>query len=527
MVMRIGGLASGMDIDSIVEKLMSAEKAPLNKLYQQKQTYEWQRESYRDVNKQLKAFDSFIFDNMQLQSTLMKQSATSTNSSVSATVTTAKDGATLTIDKVESLATAGRRVGTVKQTDNTTANNNTTMAQLGITGNQTVSMKVYEGNGKFKDVNIDVKSTDKVSDILEKLNNNTGMSAFFDEKSGQMSLTANATGSGTLTYTDVVSGTTITTPNAESLYTTADTGGVLQALGFGDRPDLSHGGGENTPANAGNVDGENAVAIVNGIRIERDSNTFMVNGFNVTLDNTYEGTKPITITSKTDVDNMVDKIKKFVETYNGLVDSLTGKTKETKYRDYTPLTDEQKVDMDEKEIEKWEEKAKSGLLRNDPLIRSGLSELRGLMYQKGGSSNSMLDTLHEMGITTTSSYLDGGKLEINEDKLRAAISKDPQAVADTFTKSVAKGESGEEGIVQKLRSSLSKTMLNIEKKAGKTTMTEHNYSIGKNLLNVDDRITSWKSKLVGIEERYWKQFTAMETAINKANQQSSLFTPGQ
>lgn len=59
MVMRIGGLASGMDIDSMVEKLMQAEKAPLNKLFQQKQKYEWQRDAYRDVNKKLKAFDDF------------------------------------------------------------------------------------------------------------------------------------------------------------------------------------------------------------------------------------------------------------------------------------------------------------------------------------------------------------------------------------------------------------------------------------------------------------------------------------
>ena len=57
MVTRIGGLASGMDIDSMVEKLMQAEKAPLNKLYQKKQTHEWQRDAYRDVNKKLNAFD--------------------------------------------------------------------------------------------------------------------------------------------------------------------------------------------------------------------------------------------------------------------------------------------------------------------------------------------------------------------------------------------------------------------------------------------------------------------------------------
>ena len=73
MVMRIGGLASGMDIDSLVEKLMTAEKAPLNKLYQRKQTYEWQRDAYRDVNKQLQAFDKYIADNIRFESVMLKE----------------------------------------------------------------------------------------------------------------------------------------------------------------------------------------------------------------------------------------------------------------------------------------------------------------------------------------------------------------------------------------------------------------------------------------------------------------------
>ncbi|RKJ42305.1 hypothetical protein D7X33_35830, partial [Butyricicoccus sp. 1XD8-22] len=76
----------------------------------------------------------------------------------------------------------------------------------------------------------------------------------------------------------------------------------------------------------------------------------------------------VTLTSSTDVDNMVDKIKKFVETYNGLVTTINGKLKESYDRNYPPLTDEQKEDMSEDEIEKWEAKAKTGLLRNDSIL---------------------------------------------------------------------------------------------------------------------------------------------------------------
>lgn len=524
--MRIGGLASGMDIDGIVEKLMQAEKAPLNKLEQNKQTYEWQRDAYRDVNKELKAFDTFLFDEMTMQSNLLKKNVSSDNSAVTATNVSAKDGATVSIDSIESLATATRRMGGITAGTAKTK----TMSELGLTANSEIKMSVMQKDGTFKDISIKVEGKDTLNDVMSKLSDRTGMSAFYDEGTGKISLTANATGEGKIVGPPIYNqaGEVINDMHS-SIFVTEDSNNVLSGiLGFGDNEDLTHSNGDNT----GNIDGSNAVLTVNGIKIERQSNTFEVNGMSLTLNSTYNETnnptaKPISLNASTDVDNMVDKIKKFVETYNGLVDSLNGKVKETKYRDYQPLTAEQKADMEKDDIEKWEEKSKSGLLRNDSIIRSGLSDLRNKMYEKGGSDNSLMDTLHELGITTTKSYLDGGKLEIDEDKLRAAISSDPEAVASTFSRTLKTGETGEEGIVQKLRSSLSNTMLNIEKKAGKATSTEHNYSIGKNLLSVDDRIDAWKSKLERIEERYWKQFTAMETAINKANQQSSIFMSGQ
>ena len=304
---------------------------------------------------------------------------------------------------------------------------------------------------------------------------------------------------------------------------------LFTALGFGTDKAL-----DNSDDTSVVTKGQNAKLTINGLEVERSSNDFTINGFNISLQNTYnedgKAQKPITLSASTDVDGMVDNIKKFVETYNGLIESLNNKVKETKYRDYQPLTDEEKEEMTEDQIKKWEEKAKSGLLKGDSLIRSGLADLRNVIYGKGGSSNEMFDSLYEMGITTTSSYNDGGKLQIDEDKLRKALTEDPEAVVRTFTNTVSTGETGEEGIVQKLRASLSKTTLNIEKKAGKTTSTEHNYSIGKNLLSIDDRIDAWKRRLENAEERYWKQFTAMETAISKANNiSSSLFasTSGQ
>lgn len=507
MVTRIGGLASGMDIDSLVEKLMSAEKAPLNKLYQQKQKYEWQRDAYRDVNKQLASFDKFLLDEMTLQRDFYKKSATSSHDAVSVTANTSASG-TLQIDKIDQLATAGNRVGLVAESNRAKT---TTLKSLGVTGDANgkidIKMKVLQNDGSMKEVTKTFKTSDTIESVVAGLNKDTGLNAFYDEATGQFSLTTQATGKG-VKYGD-----------HEGVSAYLETGQELfSKLGF-----TSSDPSDPNYANVLAKGGQDAKLTVNGAEITRSSNTFDINGFNVTLKDKYSDSKPITLTATTDADAMVDKIKKFVETYNGLVASLNSLTSEKKYRDFLPLTEEQKADMEEKDIEKWEEKAKSGMLRSDPIVRNALSSMRGIMYEKGGSNNALFDTLSEMGITTTKSYLEGGKLEIDEEKLRAAITADPQAVSDTFTKSL---ENGNGGIVQKLRESIKNSVATIEKKAGKTTMTEQNYSIGKSLIGVDDRIAAWKVKLENIEKRYWKQFTAMEQAINKANQQSSMFMQG-
>lgn len=507
--MRIGGLASGMDIDGLVEKLMQAEKAPLNKLYQNKQTYEWQRDAYRDVNKQLKAFDSFLFDKMTLQKGFYEKNVTTSNPAVSATASSTAPGS-LNINRVDQVATSGTAVGNISSKPATT----TKLEDLGVSGDVNgkinIKLRVLQKDGKMADIEKTFDKSDSLQSVIDSLNKDTGINAFYDQATGQFSIAAQATGAGEsfdeMTY-DPLFGGDVPIANHEKVSARVVEGGELfTALGFEKNGILAH-------------NGQDAKLTINGAEITRSSNTFEVNGYTVTLNEEYTGTKPITLTANTDADMMVDNIKKFVETYNGLVESLSSLTKQTKYRDYKPLTDEQKKDMSEKDIEKWEEKAKSGILRNDQVVRDALDRMRAVLYEKGGSSNPLIDTLHEMGITTTKDYTDGGKLEINETKLRAKIAEDPEAVYKTF----ANTTEGSLGIAKKLRNAISVTEKKIDERAGKATATDQTFTIGKNLVNVNKRIDTWELKLKSIEDRYWSQFTAMEKAINKANEQSSLF----
>lgn len=802
MVMRIGGLASGMDIDELVKKLMSAERAPLNKLYQQKQRYEWQRDAYRSVNTKLKTFDTYIADNFVLKS-LISKTATSSNSDLVSATATGKASGSLSIEGVSQLASAARGLSDkqINATGSTKVSDLFTDSPMPTT----IELKAIDSNGKLatKDTSIGIDANTTIDQLISKINSsNAGVTAIFEQ--GKLSITAKNTGSNKDGSGEVQ----------------VSTGGeIFGKLGFSAL--------EGQSAGVLASGGKNAIFQMNGITTERTSNNFTINGYNITLKNTFNTEKttaerynaaytewkytssqdyenliksaeqakinaekdynnantanldaknelfgnavisdkdkdtfkkinnpqlvrslttedfngingnsfntkedyqawlndssendalktklknanvtfgqyqamqslgeeklkslstqaiydsvgtnffngltneekellknefifpiseedfdnqlkvwkesadptekalgeklsklnaaqksnlhqlssneeldkmtilanatadekaklaeknrtenehkalvdrqnkalvdfkdaykqqfgqevdltqpnnipekvssppstvnPVTMTSTTNVDDMMTKIKEFVNTYNGFIKDLNDQLKETKYRDYTPLTSEQKEKMSENEIKLWEEKAMSGLLRNDTLIRNGLSEMRSLVYQSNPAiTDSKFNTLFSIGITTSKNYNDGGTLEINEEKLRKALEEDPDAVEKLFKNSEGKEEDivdgktvDTRGYFDKLRfGSMKSLQVNIEKKAGRSTMTDAQYAIGKSLIDTESRIDTWKRKLESVEARYWKQFTAMEQAINKANQQSSMFMQG-
>jgi len=533
--MRIGGLASGMDIDSLVEQLMQAERAPLDKLEQKKQTYEWQRDAYRDVNTKLQALDTYISDNLIIKS-LNSKTATSTNSDLVGAVATSTASGTLTIEGVSQLATAARAISSApvqaKRAEDTSSKVATGSAlikdidgfsslSLSDTGEYSILLKSIDKTGSLgSTAEIKFKATDTIDDVVSKINSSAaGVTAFFEN--GKLSLTAKNTGEleGNAAEIQLVDEATI---NGNTVKETGNALFSLFNINFDSQ--IQHG--------------TNAKLSVNGIEIKRSSNNFTVNGYSISLkekfNTSYDNTgETVSLTSTTNVDEIITKIKDFVNTYNGLIKDLTSKTNETKYRDYQPLTEAQKEDMESDEIEKWEKFAKSGLLRSDSIIKNGLSAMRSLVYQSNPAvTNTKYNTLYSIGITTSSDYTSGGTLEIDEDKLRAALEADPDSVTKVLTFSNGKEkdtvevngvtkEADTRGFLQKLRSTMSTIKLNIENRAGRSTMNETQYTLGKSLKSVATSIDAWKDKLELLEDRYWKRFTAMETAINKANSQST------
>lgn len=188
--MRIGGLASGMDIDTLVEKLMQAERAPLDKLEQKKQTYEWQRDAYRDVNTKLQTLDTYIADNLVIKS-LNTKTAVSSNPDIVSVVATSSAAGTLAIEGVAQLAAAARAVGNQINAVGTTKMKDL----LGDKESFSIELKAIQNNGEMPESYTKIEFTGDmtVNQFVSKVNaSNAGVTLVFEN--GRFSMTAKNTG---------------------------------------------------------------------------------------------------------------------------------------------------------------------------------------------------------------------------------------------------------------------------------------------------------------------------------------------
>lgn len=588
-MVRIGGLASGMDIDQIVSDLMKAERMPLDKIKQKKQTTEWQRDQYREMNRLLTEFRDSAF-NMTLQSTYMvKSSSSADESKVTATATTSAGNASYTLSNV-TMATAAKNISgavsgtmkidpskslwsqqsafsggltwqtkTINQSAITVASD-TTKVSLGkgaisnlptsitvndadgastnytvvnsadnlgandvfidaATGEMTFGTQLakdsvvqgfdyeqnyvsfaittYDENGKAIEddqkngkMNFEFDGTKSLNDVISTINNSkVGISAFYDSGTDKIMFTRKDTGK-------LTSSTDAAGPQMK-----LEGDFLTQTLKLNQTNEQS---------------GTDATFEINGLQTTRKSNTFTISGVNFTLQDNF--TAPVRVNVSNNTDKAVESIKNFVTKYNELIATLNGKITEERYRDYGPLTDAQREGLTDKQAEQWEEKAKSGLLKNDSILSSGLNQMRSNWYLAVSGLTGEFKQLTDIGITTSTNYMDRGKLVINETKLKEALEKDPQSVMDLFSKN-GETTSGK-GIVRRLRESVADTVSKIEQRAGRSTWTNTQFVLGRNLRDMDDQISRFESRLVQVEDRYWRQFTAMEKAIQNSNAQS-------
>lgn len=472
-------MASGMDIDKIVTDLMRAEKLPAQKLYQKKQTLIWSRDEYRNVNKTLSQLMNSA-DKLRFSTNFSKLNASSSNESVvGATVKSGAKAASYSV-QVNKLATSATLIGDELPVG--------TKFDETILANGTITISNGTAN---KDIQLGSKT---IKSVLNEINNSgLGVRASYDTKNNRISLVSETMG------------------EKSEIELTGDTAAIGFASGV---------------VNKGN----NAEVLVNGQSISISNNNLELDGVSLSLKGI--SSSPVVVNVSKDISAVKNTIMDFVNLYNDTIDKLRSKTSETLFRDYKPLTDEEKSGMTEKQIELWESKAKSGLLRDDSIIEETIYSLRNALAQ-GLESTGSFKSLSDIGIDFKS-FLDGGvtelgKLKIDESKLEQAINDHPEEIVNLFTqvptadKSNPKERFAQTGFADRIYQTLQIQSSKISKKIGNGTNSEaiDNSYYGNLLKDLNSKILSMDDRLERIETRYYKQFTAMEKAIQQLNNQGS------
>ena len=267
------------------------------------------------------------------------------------------------------------------------------------------------------------------------------------------------------------------------------------------------------------VQASNSEVVYNGATLVGTTNSITANGLTFNL---HAVTKDlpvpnINLTVSKDTQGIYDSIKKFVKDYNEVLKEMNELYYADTSRGYQPLTDEQKEAMSEDQIEKWEKKIKDSLLRRDDRLGSLLTTMKNsLMTSVTHEGKSY--SLATFGIST-SLYLEKGILHIDgdaedsvssgkEDKLMKALEENPEAVMKTL--STLAGNLYSDMTDKMKTTSLSSAMTFYNDKELKNNLKTHK----SDLSNLENRLKR-------IEDRYYKQFTAMETAMAKLNSQTN------
>lgn len=265
-------------------------------------------------------------------------------------------------------------------------------------------------------------------------------------------------------------------------------------------------------------------------KLVRSSNSFNLDGLNVTVSGIFDGTTdPVTLTAKPNSDKIVSAVTDMIKDFNDIIQLVSDQVSKKPNREYSPLTDEQKESMTEDQIKKWEDKAKVGILFNDSDLRS-LSDSLRFVFDAGSNEKDMLSSF---GISTSSDYTEKGKLIFDETKFRAALEKNPEDIQKLFTKKANTTSGEKDGFMARL-TSITDRFANtagavkgiLIEKAGSTyapTSVTAN-SLQKSIDSIDVYIKKLQSQLKTETDRYVKQFTNLENVIAQMNSQSSTLS---
>ena len=562
MAMRVSGINSGLDTDSIVQELVSAYNTKTEK-YQKEQTkLSWKQEIWKGLNTKVYS----LYNNVgKLRFSSAYSTKKTTSSDTTKATVSASSNAVNGTQKLHVLATAqsGYLTGgklslreEVTDADGTTklqdvkgaVKAETKLSELGFTGDEAslnINTTDEDGNAVTKTVSLTKDST--IQDVVNALKDN-GLNASFDANNGRIFVSSKNTGKAAdfslssattkLVEKKDADGNVIKDSNGktemESVALSAEEQAASKKLIglLGLDTDSSNIYGNK----AAKIDGRDAVIALNGVKYTNTTNDFAINGLNISVNgvtddvadpdstdlSSLNDSTAITINTATDSQGIYDTVKDFLTEYNNIINEITKLYNADSAGSYEPLTDDEKDKMSDTEIEKWETKIKDSLLRRDSSLSSVMNammtsmsqpiEINGKSYSLSSFGIQTLGFLNAAENEQNAYHIDGDEDDENtsgnQDKLMAAITSDPDTVIE-FMKQLSTN----------LYKSIDDQMQSNDLRSRYKIYNDK--EMDKQYTNLTKTIKEWESKVSDKEDYYYKQFSNMETALAKLQSQTS------
>lgn len=532
---------SGLDVESLVRVGMISEQKKYDRIYKKEVETEWRKEAYANVYDKVNTFKSRMSD-YRLSS--MTKPMTTTSSLSDAVTATADANAGVMSHNVEVtqaaanaylMTTAGQKIarantGAAASTmlkdvafaggtkpagmaDTDTAlrfkvSNGSSTTEVTFTADEVFNKKLTLNdlanrinNARFKGADgkktaLDIRASyDSVSDGFSIVNNKTG-----DQNKINLSVdTSGAAGAASKTLLEnlklgKVENGTIGAPLS---FTTSGTTSSLEAQGT------------------------NAKVKIDGRTYDNlQENKLKVNGVTYTFKKPTPTGTAATVNVTQDQDKLVDNVKKFVEEYNALLDELVKLYGEKRNKDYGVLTKSQEEGMSKEQVEKWNAKAKEGLLHRDDYVRSLISDLRDAVINRVQSAPGRYSTMSSIGITAKDQT---GHLQLDETKLKNAIAAEPDAVNRLISHDDENNDYGNSGVATRIYNKLTARLKSLEAHSGVSANKSDMSELGKLIQNYEKQMSDFKKLMSSFESKLYKKYNAMEVAISRLSTQFNFF----
>nr|WP_300092389.1 flagellar filament capping protein FliD [Sedimentibacter sp.] len=459
---------------------------------------------------------------------------------------------------VSSISTELSNYTGIETGDYNRVNKTRALNQLGLPGLE--AKDTYQI--KVNDATIDIKNTMSVTDIINTINSNAeaGVKVYYSSTTNTFTVKSTETGSHNgVSITDVdgggnlaatLFGTGVSLNEGEHLNAVDEQNGIYAlldkdgakvadvtfnsatkqyAVNYTD-PAKTDVAAADYFVNAGTD--TVMTYTLNGVQntITRSTANFTIDDINLELNEKAQGLtaadEPITFDATNNADEVVEKVKKFIDTYNEIITLIGTKTSEKPNRDYSPLTPDQQEEMEEDEIKDWTAQAKKGILFGDNNMNNILRKMRQVV--SGSTSVSGL-TLSSIGISSATMDT-SGKLVFDQEKFKEKLLENPEEIANLFSGTTS-DTNGVSGIAVQMREllvanvgSYGTTGILIDEAGLASGMTSDQNNISEKIKDYDDKMEELKDKMEDERERYWSQFSSLETTLNNLNSQSSWLT---